>query len=705
MKAPLLCVAFVLLQSGTCFCTSRPSNWLRQCRASTNLTITSLGVLPGGGWDNLRNIDMGRVMNLSYFQCQTTEDGLYLIPDEVFVIPQKETGVETSSEIISSWMEQKSVTSSSINADVSFLTMVNGKFSTENQRMKTHQVQDSATTTRVQVRNFIYIVKAYPDFTLDSRFAQQAKDIADAIENNQTKNAAYLSEKMVVDYGTHVITSVDAGASLVEEDYLNSKFVSDSESQGSNVKAQAGFNFFDKLKFDIGGGSSQQSSTLQSYQSNITYSIIQSHGGVPFYPGITLQKWQESTKNNLVAIDRSGVPLHFLINHNTLPDLPRPTVEKVSQSLKKAIQRYYEVNTRPGCVDVSSQNYNFQANVDDASCEGPATNLSFGGVYQQCEQLSSDAGPLCDKLAQRNSITGDFSCRAPYTQTLLRSEVRQEGYTLYQCHDQSYKCGIFHWKTCHKQICQDNYYVRSARINTYWCSVKGKAPDNSGYLFGGLYSPSMLNPITKSKGCPPNFSEDKFLSDGMMLCVSRDYETGSRYAVQFGGFFSCQSTNPLANRQSRCPPRFSQHVATVSDGCEILYCVQSGLFTGGELKPIRLPPFTKPPVYSAQATNTVMVMTEGEKSWVRMGKTKMWKLASQDEIQNMVKEMDPEYSEMSSGEKTGIAFGVLALVALVVVVAVIVKKRRRLPRFHMTKSYEEIQGDAEETARLTQQPA
>ena len=130
---------------------SRPTNWLRQCRASTNLSITALEVLPGGGWDNLRNMDMGRVMNLSYVQCQTTEDGLYLIPDEVFVIPQKETGVETNSEIISSWLEQKSSTSFSINADVSFFSVLNGKFSAENQRMKTHQVKDASTTARVQV--------------------------------------------------------------------------------------------------------------------------------------------------------------------------------------------------------------------------------------------------------------------------------------------------------------------------------------------------------------------------------------------------------------------------------------------------------------------------------------------------------------------------------------------------------------------------
>ncbi|XP_015251027.1 PREDICTED: macrophage-expressed gene 1 protein [Cyprinodon variegatus] len=673
---------------------SHPTNWLRQCRASTNLSITALEVLPGGGWDNLRNLDMGRVMNLSYFQCQTTEDGLYFIPDEVFVIPQKQTGVETNSEIISSWQEQKSTTSHSINSDVSFFSILNGKFSAESTRMKSHQVKDSSTTARVQVRNFLYTVKAYPDFTLDSRFVQQTKEIADAIENNQTMNADYLSEKMVLDYGTHVITSVDAGASLVQEDYLSSSYVSDSASDSSTVKAQAGLNFFDKIKFDISSQSSQQSSTLKTYQSNIQYSIIQSHGGIPFYPGITLQKWQESTRNNLVAIDRSGFPLHYFININTIPDLPQPTVDKVANKVKGAIERYYKINTRPGCVDISSKNFNFQANVDDNSCEGPATNLSFGGVYQECTKLSQDADPLCNTLAQKNVATGDFSCRPPYTPTLLRSEVRQQGYTAYECHRERYSCGLFGLFHCHRQVCNDVYRVRSARIDTYWCSVNGKAPDNSGYLFGGIYSPSALNPITKSKSCPPNFIPVKFLSDGQVFCMSNDYETGTRYSVPFGGLFSCEAGNPLANNHNRCPPKFSQHLATVSDGCEILYCVQSGLFTGGELLPIHLPPFRKTPLVSMQSTNTVMVMTEGEKNWVRVGQTKAWRLVKQEEIQELSRKFNPELNQMSSGEKAGVAFGVMGLIGLVVIVVVIVIRRRKYSGF-TRRGYEVISEEIE----------
>ncbi|XP_062273664.1 macrophage expressed 1, tandem duplicate 1 [Scomber scombrus] len=697
MKGAVTLLAFFLLHVGLSVPVSRPTNWLRQCRASTNLSITALEVLPGGGWDNLRNMDMGRVMNLSYLQCQTTEDGLYLIPDEVFVIPYKETGVETSSEIINSWLEQKSTSSRSINADVSFLSLLNGKYSTENQRMKTHQVKDSSTTARVQVRNFIYTVKAYPDFNLDFRFAQQVKEIADAIENNQTRNAAYLSEKMVLDYGTHVINSVDAGATLMQEDYLRSSYVSDSVSDSSTVKAQAGLNFFDKLKFDISSQTTQQSSLQQKYQSNIEYSIIQSHGGgTPFYPGITLQKWQESTRNNLVAIDRAGFPLHYFINTNTFPDLPQPTVGKVAVTVIQAIEQYYKVNTRPGCVDINSKNFNFQANIDDSSCEGPATNLSFGGVYQQCIPINRDAGPLCEALAEKNPDTGDFSCRPPYTPTLLRSEVRQQGYTLYQCHRESYHCGFLGWSTCHESVCQDNYYVRSAQINTYWCSVNGKAPDNSGYLFGGIYSPSILNPLTNTKNCPPNFIPVKFLSDGQMICVSNNYETGTRFSVPFGGLFSCQSNNPLAGNQRRCPPKFSQHLATVSDGCEILYCVQSGLFTGGDLLPIHLPPFTKPPLVSMQATNTVMVMTEGEKSWVRIGQTKMWKLATPEEIKETVRKLKLDSSQMSSAEKTGVAFAVMGMVVLVVVGAVLLlKRRRRLSGFRTARGYEEIGGEVE----------
>ncbi|XP_065103261.1 macrophage-expressed gene 1 protein-like [Paramisgurnus dabryanus] len=634
----------------------RPSNGLNECRK--NSALTALEVLPGGGWDNLRNIDMGRVMDLSYSQCQTTEDGVYLIPDEVFVIPQKESEVETHSEIIMSWLEEKSSTSRSINADASFFSKINGKFSKENQRMKTHQVGENSVTARVQVHNHLYAVKAYPNFALDSAFAQQAMEIADAIKNNQTRQATYLSEKLILDYGTHVITSVDAGATLVQEDYLKKSYVSNSQSHMSSVSASAGFNFFGKVKFDIGGKDTQGSSEISEYQGNITYSLIQSHGGALFYPGITLQKWQESTLNNLVAIDRSGVPLHYFLNPSTFPDLPEPIVTKLALLVYEAAENYYQINTIPGCIYPHYQNFNFQANVN-GSCEGPVTNLSFGGVYQACTPLTEDGNIICDELAQKNPATGDFSCPEPYTATLLRSETIENGYYRSECREKCHKCGFLWLRSCCDQICGDNYFVRRATINTFWCSTTVNTPNYSGYLFGGLYGPSLPNPITKSSSCPDNFIAQKLLSNGMMVCLSNDYTKGTKSSVPFGGFFSCQSGNPLAQNQSRCPPQFSQHLAAISDGCEILYCVQSSVFTGGDLKPVHLPPFTNPPLIS-NATNNVAIMTEGDRSWVRVGGTKTWRQAEPDEIQKAL------MLDTSGGEKAGLAFNAMVLVVFVV---------------------------------------
>uniref|UniRef100_A0A672L645 Macrophage-expressed gene 1 protein n=1 Tax=Sinocyclocheilus grahami TaxID=75366 RepID=A0A672L645_SINGR len=385
----------------------------KRCPAPTNCKVL-VEVLPGGGWDNL-------------------QDGIYLIPDEVFVIPQKTSGVETHSETIMSWLEQKSSTSRSINADVSFPSVLNGKFSEENTRMKTHQVRENSVTTRVQVRSDLYTVNAYPDFTLDSRFAQQIGEIADATENNQTHLATYLSEKLILDYGTHVITSVNAGAILVQEDYIKRSYVSNSQSDKSSVSASAGINFFNKVNFNFSSKESQETSETITYQQNITYSLVQSHGGALFYQGITLQKWHESTQNNLVAIDRSGVPLHY------------------------------------------------------------------------------------------------------------------------------------------------------------------------------------------------------FLRD-----------------------------------QYRCPPQYSQHLAAISDGCQVLYCVQSGEFTGGQLKPIHLPPFTRPPLVNMMATNTVAVMTEGDRACLRVGETKKWRLSKPGEVNQMVGTFETFSTRMSGGEKAGVACGVMTFIAIVV---------------------------------------
>ncbi|MGH0180025.1 UNVERIFIED_CONTAM: hypothetical protein FKN15_007909 [Acipenser sinensis] len=671
---------------------SNPNRFLLECRRV--LKIPALEALPGGGWDNLRNVDLGRVMNFNYSQCRTTEDGSYLIPDEVFTIPQKHSRVEQSSELIDSWLQYRSVMASSINSEASFsidlpgtfLFSINGKYSSESKRVKTHQVRDGSVTTRVQVRNLLYSVQSTPGFSLDPWFQDQAYKIAEALENNQTRLAGFLSESLVLNYGTHVLTTVHAGASLVQEDFLKSTVLSGSQDSSSSrsISVSAGLRFFNVINVGFGNksgaSSSTQDSASQQYIGNITYSVTESHGGALFYPGITLQKWQESIANNLVAIDRTGLPLPAVFNQQSLLGLSEPTIRKLVLAVTQAIKTYYQVNTVPGCVKVESPNFNFHANVDDGSCQATVTNFTFGGVFQDCVALTTDSQDLCHKLEQKNPLTGAYSCPEQYNAVKLQTDNKEQGYSTYECHQE---CKTTFWfiKSCN-QVCGDIYRVRKARFNAYWCvATQRQVPSLSGYLFGGLYTSASPNPLTKSQSCPAGFVELK-LFDGMKVCVSNDYEMQAGNSVPFGGFFSCHTGNPLSVERrgedkengevsaQKCPKGFSQHLAGMSDGCQIMYCVRSGEFTEGQLPDIRLPPFIRKPLVSNAMTNTIMIMSEGNLSWVKDSKTKLWKIAQPEDFHQMSQLFNPRKESLSPGAYVGVALGVLAGVGVTIAMGV-----------------------------------
>ncbi|XP_024414906.2 macrophage-expressed gene 1 protein [Desmodus rotundus] len=675
------------------------------CKSALKLPV--LEVLPGGGWDNLRNVDMGQVMDLTYTNCRTTEDGHYIIPNEIFTIPRKQSNLEMNSEILESWVNYQSSTSNSINTELSSLfSKVNGKFSLDFQKMKTLQVKDQAVTTQVQVRNLIYTVKINPVSKLNWGFKKLLMDISDRLENNQTRMATYLAELVVLNYGTHVITSVDAGAVLIQEDHIRSSFLQDSQSSRSAVTASAGAVFFDVVNFKFEENYTSQNAFTKSYLSNRTNSRVQSIGGVPFYPGITLQTWQQGIANNLVAIDRTGLPLHFFINPDMLPDLPGPLVKKLSKTVETAVRRYYTFNTYPGCTDLSSPNFNFQANTDDGSCEGKMTNFSFGGVYQECTQLSgSGAVQACQNLQQKNPLTGDFSCPSGYSPVHLLTQIHEEGYNGLEC---VRKCTLLVF--C-KTVCEDVFRVAKAEFKAFWCVASDQVPEYSGLLFGGLFSGKSINPLTNAQSCPAGYFQLR-LFESLKVCASQDYELGYRFSVPFGGFFSCVVGNPLVDSAiskdlgapalKKCPGGFSQHLAFISDGCQVSYCVKSGLFTGGALPPARLPPYTRPPLMSQAATNTVMVTnTETSSSWIKDPQTNQWRLGEPVELRRAMKVMHGN-GGLSGGEAAGVTLGVTTFLA--VLIALVIYHTRKYKKRGYQVIEDERQGLAPGTAETGDTP-
>ena len=100
---------------------------------------------------------------------------------------------------------------------------------------------------------------------------------------------------------------------------------------------------------------------------------------------------------------------------------------------------------------------------------------------------------------------------------------------------------------CHSD-CGESH---QANMEAYWCAASGPVQQNSGYLFGGVYTDGTVNPVTNDKSCPDHYIALKFgTTTKMYVCISDDNELGFRYSVPFGGFFSCQAGNPLTLRNN-----------------------------------------------------------------------------------------------------------------------------------------------------------
>ena len=69
-----------------------------------------------------------------------------------------------------------------------------------------------------------------------------------------------------------------------------------------------------------------------------SFSLYQtvSYGGPPIKANFTLDEWVDEIPNNLVALDRDGDPLYYVITPRTLPDLPLDTVRGVANVVEDA---------------------------------------------------------------------------------------------------------------------------------------------------------------------------------------------------------------------------------------------------------------------------------------------------------------------------------------------------------------------------------
>ncbi|XP_069141131.1 macrophage-expressed gene 1 protein-like [Argopecten irradians] len=607
----------------------------RCLQKSLNKYLRRYEVLPGGGWDNLRNKHGGQVINYNYSLCQTTDDGRYLLPDDIYSVPLKQSKLETFAEMFSHWQNYTSTTSSTVNAEAGYHTEsfgIEGSFSHESESVRSRQMIDKSVTTRVQMRYVRYSAKLQPGTALNPHFKARLLSIASLIVKKQKRMASYESQILVRDFGTHVITSVDAGAALVQQDQIKTTYARSYSSDKRIVLTSASASFYSKFNVKGGYEHSTSQEMIDQYLGNRTHSETATIGGSVYKPeNFSLNDWADSIADNLVAIDRAGDPLDFLLTPMVLLELPMSVLSELREIVKNSISLYYKHNVYRGCTDADSPNFSFQANVNDGTCRSLSNNYTFGGVYQTCSMSGNVKSNTCSELDQKNPLTGDYTCPPGYEEVEIDVGSKNTPNTVRRCHN----CGFFGWSTC----CKDYVSSQTASYKGYWCVATGKVDSGFGYLFGGVFTDTNGNPLTGDRSCPPYFHEMK-LSSNLRVCITDDYELGFRYSVPFAGFFSCKTGNPLKldsdeeNKHKRsttkmfsleaflinsgpshwprgCPTGYSEHLAVVSNGCEISYCIQSNALTGRGLPDIKRPPFIQIPNEEYTDNSTFMTSNDG----------------------------------------------------------------------------------------------
>ena len=591
-----------------------PIHDVRNCPPQNNGENTSnvrLKVLPGLGFDNLRYLDMGQIHLHNYSTCKITEDGKYILPDSVYVIPLQDGHYKLYAEYFDHWDNYTSITNSKVNAKfgVKFFGQgISGSYSREKQDVKENQVNFKSKTTRLSFRHREYSVHLDPSAELHPSFKSRIYEIGASLQNNDTALARYLAETAIRDYGTHYTKSIEAGGVFVKLDFISETYASNTDKTTITGAASASISLFGSSTF-LHFTQNSRTEEIDAYLGNTTRTEVYTIGGELFTPDLTFTDWVNGliTSNRLAIIDRRADPIHFVITPARLPELPIPLVAEIANFIQGAANRYYELNTRIGCLDPKARNFDFQANFGDSSyCDTTFTHIdrAFGGIYQTCHQTGREN--LCENrnIAQVNPQTGDYSCPDGYTAVSLYNgtDIHVGAYT--EHYRTCTRRGIFRRRSCQdrSRTLIDTTY---AYYETFWCVLLHTPEQYRGYIFGGYFTSSSNNPITGTQNCPPYYRIQKIAVD-VSICVTNDYELGTAHAVGFAGFHSCRVGNPLSvptNISSSpedwphaCPGGYSQHLVSIEDGCEINVCLENGAFQSKSLPPPFLPPFqTKPP--------------------------------------------------------------------------------------------------------------
>ncbi|PAV59263.1 hypothetical protein WR25_09904 isoform B [Diploscapter pachys] len=606
---------------------SEANHCLSDLRTRLNLTKpatrTLLGIV-GVGYDDLLARSTLPILAPNFSHCETTPDGQFLVPDGQIAIPIYDTRLDRLASYYRSFeeIEHTIKTTTTLKSNAGFGHFkISSSYSKEYQETKTNMYDYESSILVTKLIYEAYTLSAdIVSSPLTPQFQSRVHEIAQALNNSIKVRADYLAQMIVKDYGTHVLLQSKTGAIIQHEVYIDSNTQFASKSSLATVRAAAGLDFLTHVAIGVHAETTKTvtDTDKQNLSSITTHTLLRSKGGpsVERLMGGDPKSTNSFAVDNIVSFENDGLPISELIMAEHFPQFDNGLIMKLRKTLNDAISAYYQHNIIKGCTDRSAANWNFQANVEDGSCKFNNNTYPFGGIFQICEPLpempgssyeQSDDHPSncadgrisdscahltpsfrCDELTQKNLATGGLTCPQYYAPVRVSSVVNKFPDRVEKIKRKVCKHHLL-GKKCHDEYWSATYKDQ-VRLTTFQClknpNYTGPMPVNTGMMFGGLYKIGQVNIFTNSEGCPGMYQKYRLAGD-TIVCLSEDYELDAKYAIPFNGFFSCQTPPSL----KKCVNGYSQHLATVADSCEIMYCVRPGVFKS------LIPPKIKPPPF------------------------------------------------------------------------------------------------------------
>ena len=247
-----------------------------------NKTLRTLDGFVGVGWDDLMNRVTIPVLKNTYANCQRVQDGTFLVPDNILVIPVLHTNFDRMANAYTSYKEylRQSTDTISVSGGAKFwLIGVSGSYSTTHQEVKNTFSQKKSTMLHSKMVYHAYTLITDGSTGLNDGFVARLKHIVESIDDKLFPQAKYLAELIVRDYGTHIVYKSDIGAVIEQEVYMDSTTDYSSVTTLDSLRASAAANFFNIVHMDVDTGHTV-SVTDKQMLSNLThYSRIRTRGG------------------------------------------------------------------------------------------------------------------------------------------------------------------------------------------------------------------------------------------------------------------------------------------------------------------------------------------------------------------------------------------------------------------------------------------